>query len=1104
MFCFAEHLYCAHATPRTHKILDRAMSITPINGDADLEQTLLGMTVADNATIDTSEKRLKALMRSATCVSMFAAQIQHSGNPAARQLAAILLRKRIPAFWRRQTPETKESFKAMLLKRLTEEPVRAVQTAVAGVVAAVAKITVPAGEWNTLLEFLLALFRDSNVRLRELAMLLFRVLSDSIGESLQVHFSTLIEIFAQGMMDAESLIVREESLRALGALFMCSTSEEEHIVFVNLVPRMLEVIECSCRAYNESAVIYAFEVLTEMSESPVPVLNGHISALVSFCTALICNDDLDLTVREPASNLLIWVIKCQSVRLVSIEGLALHLLQATFVLGTQPCDDEPHGDGMVSATQALALEILDELMIHLPDSLVYTPTLQAVGQLCQSTDPYHRSFGQLILFIMAEGCSEAIRGADLAPLLDVICNGMKDADALVRSNASSALAQFSQHLQPEIIQHHQTVISNLLVLCDNPNESLLVKRRMMTTLDAFCSELTEDIMVGYLQEVLTRVMGFLSNCQDRDTLTACVRAVGGVCTASKLHFLPYASAVMTTLLHMLSCTTDEDMEMRAAATTCIGSIAIALGKDNFVPYLPEVLRLSVEGLKLDFFEIRESTYMLYGNLSQILGEEFGGFLQGAIDMILYSIDSNDGVSFVNKNSSENKDFGNVGEQFNELGEDDEGSDQEEDDGHSHYQISTGFLDEKLSAVQALGEFLKYSGAAMVPHLEKIMASLELASDYPHDSVRICSYLVYVDLFKFSITTWPSPSPGALSNEVNHLVNQIFPIFTLSLSMEFEKQVVSVAVDSLVEIVRALGPACLGVHLQPIIENVVIFLEGVSPAQMYANEEATSTEEELDILTESASDMIGCLAKVMGLQFTPIFAELVKPMLASMQSSSIAGHLCSLIGCFGEVTAELGEGIVQFGDTLFPIFFEFMGHPSAIVRRSASYAVGSMFISGGKHFQKWYTQALAKIELVYQACPTGSTDEQLLAGRDNACSAVAKIMTGNPAGEGLDVSAAISLFVRGLPLQRDLVEGKYAYPCLTDLLARHPDAMAQQFLPQLVHIATEAVCQDEVDEEIRVRLAHTCKSLFTSNSASVEKTMASLPQRNQQILGQILQ
>ena len=72
---------------------------------------------------------------------------------------------------------------------------------------------------------LIFIFRKENRR--ELAFILFNSLTETVGESFQVHFDSLKNLFLAGLTDQTSMKVRVEALHAAAALLEYLSSEND-------------------------------------------------------------------------------------------------------------------------------------------------------------------------------------------------------------------------------------------------------------------------------------------------------------------------------------------------------------------------------------------------------------------------------------------------------------------------------------------------------------------------------------------------------------------------------------------------------------------------------------------------------------------------------------------------------------------------------------------------------------------------------------------------------------------------------------------------------------------------------------------------------------
>ena len=1062
-----------------------------------LEQTLLQLTVPDSAVISSATEILKKLLDSPSCVPQLLNQIQSSARPEARQLAGILLRKKIGSHWKFQKPEEQEQIKKVLLDRLIHESERSVQRSITGVVAAVATVTVPKGQWNDLLAFVNQAAGDANPHYRELAYLLYRVMIDSIGSSFKDQYSSLLAIFGKGLVDTQSARVREESLLALAGLFHFADDDVQVMAFEPLIPHICQATHQFVAQNDDNASVCGFELLDYLAESNVPILDNHIAAVTRFAVSVTIEPMLSMSIRERACSLLVWIIKYQPKKLVA-HCLVPDILNSAFNLMVQEGEDD---DGEVSSPQSLALEILDDLMIQMPNEAVYLPTINAVREMISSSHAPHRASGYLLLFVMAEGCMESMK-AHVEGLLEIVVKGMSDTDAKVRASASSALTQFAEHLQPEVLNYHHVVIPTLVTQLDRPGETDEFKRKYVSALDTFVGELSPEQSAVYIPELANRMAGLVQS--GVRTLQECgLSAIGGIASASKSGFTPFFDHFIGIAKSALHAEAEDDLILRAYATRAIACMCSAVGKDIFRPHFEGVFQQSYQAFeKFDNVELREATFVLYETFSELFKDEFNPYVPLVLSKLLPCLVSNDGLMCQSKGTDHDQTFGNVGANFDSEGEY-EGKDDEDDeddfegDERVQYSIISGYLDEKVAAIRTLTEFFKSSGKPLlVPDvLGPTLSCIEHMTEYMHDSMRILSLLSYDAVFQlihssFTTQPWTQGALAPLPHEVAEVVNQVFPVLVTSIGADYDKSVASIAADVLARAIKLLGPGCLEKHLPVILETVISVFREETPAQKFAKEDATATVEDIDELLDSAGDVVTAMARVMGPEFSRIFAEVLPVILQSLSpiEKKVPGHIASLLGCMGDVTSDLGASVLQFAESIMPIFLHSLHHASAVVRRASAFGLGSMFLSGGKGLSRYYHESLRRLQPLL-AIDVSTCEKQAIPARDNACSAIAKMISHD--AESLPMTEVLPLFLQGLPLLDDMIESVYVYPCLCNLLTSPYRAALLPHFNHVVRVLASALTTESIEDKLKPQLASSLQSLVVENRAHVEEILPAL-------------
>jgi hypothetical protein len=115
-----------------------------------LPEILRALLSAENESRGVAEATLKALVRDARgrCIAALLRHARGDADASVRQLAAVVLKRKVLAHWSTLSAPSQEEFKNALLEGVVREPVPAVRRAIADVVSKVAKATVPMGAWG--------------------------------------------------------------------------------------------------------------------------------------------------------------------------------------------------------------------------------------------------------------------------------------------------------------------------------------------------------------------------------------------------------------------------------------------------------------------------------------------------------------------------------------------------------------------------------------------------------------------------------------------------------------------------------------------------------------------------------------------------------------------------------------------------------------------------------------------------------------------------------------------------------------------------------------------------------------------------------------------
>ena len=161
-----------------------------------LEAVLVALTAPDTSRIKQAEDALKPVLKKSACVTALMSQLSGSGSPAVRQIAAVILRKKIVKLWKKIKKSGQAKVKVALLERLANEPDRAVRKSVAALASALAKVLVPSNKWPELLAFISQCAGAAeSPQHRELAHLLLLQLSETVAAAMSRDLGQLANLF---------------------------------------------------------------------------------------------------------------------------------------------------------------------------------------------------------------------------------------------------------------------------------------------------------------------------------------------------------------------------------------------------------------------------------------------------------------------------------------------------------------------------------------------------------------------------------------------------------------------------------------------------------------------------------------------------------------------------------------------------------------------------------------------------------------------------------------------------------------------------------------------------------------------------------------------
>ncbi|EGG06329.1 uncharacterized protein MELLADRAFT_43549 [Melampsora larici-populina 98AG31] len=978
-----------------------------------------------------------------------------SPNPSVRQLSAVELRKRILVakrkHYKRLDDSVRVTIKARLLELITSETVSLTRHAISRVVAEIAELELPERTWPELLNFLIAATDSSVATEREISVFTLHAMMDTIVSCFPEHLPQIYALFSKTLQDPESLAVRVSTLQALGRVAEYIELDEESSIttFQSMIPQMLAVIGQTMEANDEASAKIGFDTLETLLIIEVPLINAHFDQAVQFNCTIGSNKALDESFRNMALNCLLWSIKFKKTKIASLN-LIKPIVDALIIIGTEDEPEDPEDDSVART----AFQCLDALATSLSPQSVFPVLFAHIQECFPSPDPTLRKSAVMALGVAVEGCSQFIQ-PHLEQLWPFIESGLEDPDSRVRRAACTALSCISEMLIEECGTRHSILMPRISALLNDPE----CQRNAMTALDGLL-EVFDDQTIGlYLNPLMERLVPMIDSTPLKLKGTV-IGAIGSAAYAAKAGFEPYFDVCMQRITPFLSLKGESDeAELRGVVQDTVGTLASAVGKEKFRPFLEGCLNVAFEAIDMENPSLRECSIIFFGTLAKVYEQEFVPYLPRVMPAVLHSLgqEEEDGAATLPTEAVAGFKAGDDEEDEAEVDDEDGFVDMEDLslDDEDLMKVTTSVAVEKSVAADTLSELFEHTKTNFLPYLENAIKGLMplLTHFYPTTRKAAATTLLSFISIAHDLTDPPKLEPGLanirLSDDVQKLIALIVPQIMKIWQECDECDVLSDVCSSLSAVVANVGAGVVSsTHLDETCHFLLQVLERKSPAQIDCGFDDGSVSGELSEveshLIGCATDLVGTFATVLGADFAQAFVQFLPWIVKYYDPMYSATDRNNAIGSLAEVINGLGASIGPFIEELLPLGLRAIADEDVEVRSNAAFYLGSLAFWSEVDLSSQYIEILKGLQPLFTV-PDNSFREKSERARDNAAGAVARMIIKNKAA--LPLEQVLPLYFEALPLKQDFAESAKCFDAVI-LLIREQHPLVQ---PHFDHI-----------------------------------------------------
>eukprot|EP00922_Rhytidocystis_sp_ex-Travisia-forbesii_P047239 GHVS01070367.1.p1 GENE.GHVS01070367.1~~GHVS01070367.1.p1 ORF type:complete len:1088 (+),score=181.14 GHVS01070367.1:30-3293(+) len=987
-----------------------SISSADLQGMKDL---LVGLM--DPATASEATQQLKTVLAKPGALTVLLALMSNNDRPEIRQIAGVLLRRRVLKQWGQLPAVERELVKETLLSRLSVEQEHSVKLAVAHVISAVGKVEVDT--WGVqLCQFMVRLSQDESPNNREAAVTVLTALIENTNDKLKKHFHLISGIFAKCLVDPSGMGMRMAALRGVQALsFAVDSSQSVGLVRPLLLP-ICQLVETAVDEDKDDVAELGLEILDDMMENSHVFQNSDIPQMVGLMLKIAGKTDLDCGLRDQALHFIHWVSKNKP-KVLYKDGLVLKVLDAVIPIGAEEEPDDLDEDDLCG--HRIASQCVDSLAINLPNRYIYTPVVERLRSYIHSDNPHMKKAALVFLGIMSEGC-EAVMRTQLGEILPFVFRSFEDPSPHVRAAAATSFSQLAEYLQPEVFAYHEEAMKHLLQLIDCGHPA--VQEKVCYALEVFCEELGSEEVSPYLPMLLPKLISTLKTDTTSNVRENCLGAIGAAAASADQQFKQYSEESLTLLKDILSHagTQDDVVAVKAKAIECVGTVAKAIGAEHFGPCHVGFLQLICQNVDgIDRHDIRRSAFTFFGTLAESMGEKYVPYIEKTMIYIFASLYSSDGLEPVKAAGKEDA------EDWNDMDSDDEDEDDDMD-------VRTGFLDEMESAMVCLQNLWDHITPQCMKYLQKTTSAIEMLHQHFSSDVRELSAGLMSSVLKGTHKQLPTgvtefapglPVTTLFVHEHNmKLWNDMFWGQFKALLDDDDKDTVAGVASTLGDLIEELGPQLVEGRLDELVSFLVKILSNTHDCQKYTeideDEESRLEEEQL---FDNISILIAGISKALGPQFVDTYSKLHPKLLALATHRQSTAYQSIGLGCASAAIHSMGRAAEPLIESLLPsVVAGLKQEADGDLRRNAAYA-GGLFIEVSPTLaQSPDVVELLKLLhpiLVWQRDDLTEKEHNIM---DNAVAAVARVMLHCP-NAMVSWGELLPLFFRQLPLVEDLEE-----------------------------------------------------------------------------------
>ncbi|KAF6021838.1 hypothetical protein EB796_019853 [Bugula neritina] len=987
-----------------------------------------------------------------------------------RILAVVLLRRLFTGdfeeLWEKLPEEHKAAAKHQLLTAIREEKEVSLRRKACDAAAELCRNLIDEesnNTWPEILQFLFECVQSTEASLKDSALHIFSSVPGIFGNQQANHLETIKQMLLSCLSEQSEVCF--SAAKAACSFLVSNDTDQQLLVYLrDLLPGIIHTITVSVDSQTDDILL---KCLIDVAENIPKYLRPQLPSVLELCIKIISNKEMEDSWRQLALELVTTLsetasamLRKQSKYIPTIIVLVLQLMCDLEDEDDWSTQDEPEDDE--ADTNPVAAEsALDRLACGLGAQTMLPHILSNIPQLLASEDWKCRHAALMAISSCGEGCHK-LMATMLNQIVENIVPFTRDPHPRVRYAACNALGQMSTDFQPNLQKKfHQTVLPSLLsVLDDTANPR--VQAHAGAALVNFCEDCPKQILSPYLDsiiqklaEVLNNKFNELINKGNKLVLEQIVTTLASVADSVEDKFIDYYDQFMPCLKVIIENAVQPELKLlRGKTIECVSLIGLAVGKEKFMQDCGDVMSLllaSQTGQELADDDPQVS-YLIsaWARMCKILGPEFEQYLPMVMPPVLKAANIKPEVAVLDTDEMQSL-ANDTDWQFVTLGD------------QQNFGIKTAGLEDKATACQMLVCYARELKEGFSPYTKEVVEIMvPLLKFYFHDDCRIAA----AESLPYLLDCAKIQGPEYVQN----MWDFIAPSLLKAIESEPEKDIQAEVMSSLAQCIERRGKGALSqAHLQELLNIMINLLNGHFKHQEERQEQrkdedydddveenlCNADEEDVYILSK-ISDIIHALFGTMGIDFLPLFDQLLGHFVRLLKSDSPWSDRQWGLCIFDDLLEYAGPAAAKYNEYYVQALVASLSDKQPEVRQAAAYGAGVMAMCGQNAFTETLKGMVPLLVNIVQDTEARNVENVFAA--ENAISAITKICKYT---QGVvDPNEVIPLWLSWLPVSEDTDEAEHVYGYFCDLFESHHAGLFGENgcnLPHLVTVIAQAFC-----------------------------------------------